>query len=153
MKVCCKCKEEKEYDAFYRDKTAKDGYRYNCKQCCLEHDRERRKKDPEWVLKRKLQNRKYHFENREEIAQRKKEWFSSEEGKRSHRNSSRKWKKNNTLKVLAHSAVERAIARGELVPKDRCEVCNGSHKIEAHHPDHRKKLQVIWLCKYCHQKL
>lgn len=153
MKTCSKCKQEKEYDGFYKDRKAKDGYNGICKDCRREMDRERRKNDPCWAQKRKLQNHRYHMENREAIAERKKKWFESEVGKKSHRESSRKWKKQNTLKVLAHSAVERAVKRGELVPKERCEVCNSKHKIEAHHPDHRKKLQVIWLCKHCHEKL
>lgn len=153
MKTCSRCKQEKEYDKFYKDKKTKDGFNGICKLCRLLHDRERRKKDPVWVEKRRLQNSKYHFENREAIAKRKKEWLESEKGIESHRASTRKWKKNNTIKVRAHSAVERAVARGILIPKERCEVCNGTHKIEAHHPDHRKQLQVLWLCKYCHEKL
>lgn len=153
MKICTKCKEEKGYDCFYRTSFSKDGYNYSCKACHLKRDQERRKNDPVWVTRRKLQNQKYHLENREKISKRKKEWFESETGKKSHRNSSRKWKAENRTKVLAHSAVERAIKNGTLVQKDNCEICNSTHKVEAHHPDYRKRLAIIWLCKYCHEKL
>ena len=153
MKKCSKCKREKEYEEFYRDSTAKDGFNGICKKCRLSMDRKRRKLDPAWVTKRKLQNKRYHEKNREKIALRKKEWFNSEKGKKSHRTSASKWKKKNACKVKAHSAIERAVKRGELIPKTHCEVCNGTHRIEAHHPDYRKRLTVIWLCKFCHEKL
>ena len=33
MKVCSKCKEEKEQTEFYKRKTSKDGLRTECKEC------------------------------------------------------------------------------------------------------------------------
>jgi hypothetical protein len=153
MKICSKCKEKKGYDSFYKDKKAKDGYNGICKSCRLEMDRNRRKNDPDWVERRRLQNKCFHENNRESIANRKKEWIQSPNGKLSHRKSSLEWKKKNRIKVRAHSAIERAVARGIIIPKDKCEFCNSTKKIEAHHPDHRKTLSVIWLCKICHEKI
>lgn len=153
MKICSKCKVKKSYDEFYRDSTAKDGYNSICKLCRLKWDRERRKNDPRWVAKRKLQNHLYHIENREEISKRKKKWVESLEGKISHRMSTRKWKRKNNTKVKAHSAIERAVKKGVLVPPKHCEICKSTHRIEAHHPDYRRVLDVIWLCKHCHEKM
>lgn len=153
MKKCSKCEQEKHETKFYKDSTAKDGYNGICKLCRLEMDRKRRENDLVWATRRKLQNHKYHIENRESISLRKKNWLQTDSGKKSHRESSRKWKKNNREKTLAHSAVERAVNSGLLIPKEKCEVCNSTHRIEAHHPDHRKRLSVIWLCKICHDKL
>lgn len=43
----------------------------------------------------------------------------------------------------------RAIQRGELV-RGPCEQC-GASKVEGHHDDYSKPLQVRWLCRRCHR--
>jgi hypothetical protein len=40
--------------------------------------------------------------------------------------------------------------RGKLVPKP-CEDC-GSEKVEKHHADYSKPIDVTWLCRRCHYK-
>lgn len=46
MKTCNKCKEEKEYREFHKNKSNKDGYHYICKEC------------------RKIESSKYYDKNR-----------------------------------------------------------------------------------------
>ena len=55
----------------------------------------------------------------------------------------------NTTK--AHIAVAKAKKNGTLLIKD-CELCGAHTNIEAHHEDYNKPLDVIFLCKYCHNK-
>lgn len=55
FKVCKKCKEEKNTEDFYNDKTKKDGLMKSCKNC----------------------KRKYGIENKEVISNNKKEYYSS----------------------------------------------------------------------------
>ena len=153
MKKCNKCKQEKEYDGFYKHKAAKDGYNAICKHCRLLHDRIRRINDPEWVKKRKEQNKQFHLSNKETIFIRKKKYRESEKNKESHRNSSMLYKQNNKEKIRAHEAVYRAIKRGELMRKLNCEICFGTCKIEAHHANYKQPLNVIWLCHSCHMSL
>ena len=38
MKICTKCKEEKELTEFYRSKTRKSGLREDCKECTKEQN-------------------------------------------------------------------------------------------------------------------
>ncbi len=54
-------------------------------------------------------------------------------------------------KYAARFAVSNAIRDGRLA-KAPCERC-GSLKVEAHHPDYRKKLDVQWLCMRHHREV
>jgi hypothetical protein len=118
-------------------------------------DRERRKTDSEWVKKRKEQNAKFHKDNKEKIAARKKIWFSSEKGKESHRKSAIKYRLSSPEKKKAHDAVYRAIKRGELFRPNHCQICDAEGYTEAHHANYGedKRTSIIWICKNCHEKL
>ena len=50
----------------------------------------------------------------------------------------------------ARRAVAYAIKAGKLVRPSLCEMCGASGSIHAHHDDHRRKLDVRWLCPACH---
>lgn len=61
------------------------------------------------------------------------------------------WRRANPEKYLAHVAVQRALASGDLV-KQPCEVC-GDPAVDAHHDDYSKQLDVRWLCRQHHVRL
>lgn len=63
-KVCSRCKEEKPFSDFSKDRTRKDGIRGTCRACAREQNREYYKRNRE---KTKEQVRKYKEENREKI--------------------------------------------------------------------------------------
>lgn len=58
----------------------------------------------------------------------------------------------------AQNMVEYALRVGALVRPDRCESCgarpelmaDGRSRIQAHHCDYNKPLEVMWLCQKCH---
>lgn len=57
----------------------------------------------------------------------------------------------------AHNLVEVAIKQGVLSRRDTCEVCgkggqmaDGRSRVQAHHDDYNKPLEVRWLCQTCH---
>jgi len=50
----------------------------------------------------------------------------------------------------ARDAVRRAINRGEIIRPDKCQDCGLPGKIEAHHADYFKPLEVEFLCLRCH---
>ena len=61
------------------------------------------------------------------------------------------WRKSVPPEVrAAHNAVETAIANGSLV-RNPCEVC-GAVRVDAHHDNYLKPLEVRWLCRGHHLK-
>lgn len=65
------------------------------------------------------------------------------------------WNKNRYAhkdKRRAMSKLHEAVKSKKII-KENCLVCSNSNYIDAHHPDYNKPLEVIWLCKSCHQKV
>jgi hypothetical protein len=53
----------------------------------------------------------------------------------------------------ASHRVRLAVEKGKLIPQP-CESCGEKEgNIDAHHPDYKKPLEVIWLCRSCHKLL
>ena len=50
----------------------------------------------------------------------------------------------------AHCKVARAVRNGDLIRPATCERCPATDRIQAHHDDHTKPLDVMWLCPVCH---
>lgn len=82
----------------------------------------------------------------------------------SFRNNKRYGKENHfyrggcTASGKAQDLCERAIAKGVLIPEP-CEQCgdfgrmkDGRNKVQAHHDDYNKPLNVRWLCQKCHHE-
>lgn len=59
----------------------------------------------------------------------------------------KKWKDNNLEKIEAHKQVYIAL-RSKVLKKKLC-FC-GKRKVEAHHNDYSKPLEVEWFCKKHH---
>lgn len=68
----------------------------------------------------------------------------------------RDWRKTHPMNAeqrrrdSARSYTHTYVKRGKIVKPDACEWCKSPEKIEAHHPDYSKPLEVIWLCRSCH---
>lgn len=62
---------------------------------------------------------------------------------RSRRDEPEKWR--------ARSAVSRAVKAGRLERPDHCSECGAECKPTAHHADYEKPLEVVWLCRLCHE--
>jgi hypothetical protein len=66
----------------------------------------------------------------------------------------RKWREANPEKRKAHIVVGNAVRDGRLV-KGPCEyadsTCTPNGKIQAHHDDYTKPMEVRWLCPWHHK--
>ena len=63
----------------------------------------------------------------------------------------RKWYKENKHKQRAQLRLRRAVAGGKVAFGDSCSSCGATNvKLQAHHEDYTKPLDVRWLCTACH---
>ena len=57
------------------------------------------------------------------------------------------------LKTKARSMVNKRVQTGTIVKPEVCEECeSGGTRLEGHHEDYSKPLDVEWLCTICHGK-
>ena len=60
------------------------------------------------------------------------------------------------FKSRIREASRLAVELGLIPRKHRCEHCGASDKVERlqrHHPDYSRPLEVIWLCALCHGEM
>jgi ribosomal protein S27AE len=65
----------------------------------------------------------------------------------------REYIKRNPEKQNARYLVAKNVRLGILIKPTNCSKCKDISKIEAHHNDYSKPIEVIWVCKKCHISL
>lgn len=83
-----------------------------------------------------------------------KQYAKTERGRAALKAASKRWNERHPEKIKAHRTVGYAVRRGTLV-KGPCELADANCKgrIEAHHQDYAKPLEVRWVCKAHHRLL
>ena len=123
---CSSCQQLLNKSLFNRDRSTKRGFDYRCRPCAWLQKREWRKLNPE---KNKASHAKWRSKYQKEYRK----------------------KPEVKVKTFAVNKVNHAIRDGRLF-REPCEVC-GAEKVEAHHEDYSKPLDVMWLCKKHHTEL
>ena len=141
MKKCSKCLVDKELVDFYNQKETSDGKKSWCKECMKRLRREYYSSHRE----DSLSYSKRYVEKNPEMRQK---WKSDNKDKVTQQ--AQQYRRDNPEKVKAHSILNRAVKSGKVIRPDYCEDCFGEGKIEGHHEDYSKPLEVRWLCKNCH---
>jgi hypothetical protein len=132
-------------DAEYRDKN---------REVVNESAKRYRERNREEVnlkaLERHHKNPSYSIEWREKNKEKCKEYSRS--WKDRNKEKTRLYKLNNKKKIFARTKVGNDLRDGKIVKPTYCSRCNGTGRIEAHHPDYDFPLNIVWLCKSCHHK-
>lgn len=142
MRYCTGCQKPKRDDEFYVSQRAK------CKDCVKARVRENRTRNADYY--RAYDRMRYReYEHRQEAA--KKSSANYPEDKR--RECIRRKREAEPQKYKARNAVNNALRDGRLVRSETCFFCQSSTRLQAHHPDYNRLLDVVWLCSSCHGKL
>jgi hypothetical protein len=138
-KTCNSCGILKQPEEYYINPYSGDGRRSNCIPCAKQwyydfywknHDRLCAKTE-NW---RRLNLDKRAASLRKMVVRDPKYFVRAVEG----------WRCRYPLKAAAHQAVRYAVKGGHL-QREPCAVC-GAVKVQAHHRDYSKPLEVEWLC-------
>ena len=123
------CEKEKGYKEFHKLKNGK--YFSYCKKC------------------RSELNKRYHFhyqiKNRDALNSKKEIYLKTESGIKVAKEKALKWRANNKDKISVHNLVNRS-----NIEKRPCLICKKEEKIDGHHEDYSKPLEITWLCHRCH---
>jgi hypothetical protein len=128
-KKCFKCKEIKDIEEFYKHPAMSDGHLGKCGECTRKDSSLQRWGKIDLI-------RKY-------------------DRVRGHRHSAeylRRYRAINPDKSRAVQKVKRAVASGRVKKPDQCFACGAGGRLEAHHKDYTKPLDVTWVCSVCHHR-
>ena len=133
MKQCKKCKVVKPLGEFYIHKNMADGHLSFCKDCVRERVSAHREKNVEKI--REYDNKRNKIRLKDPIYTAKKLVYN-----RGYR----------TAKIIkAHNMVDRRLKRPSV-----CEICGkDTERIDGHHSDYNKPLDVVWCCRICHSAI
>lgn len=135
-KTCSECGRKLPLNEFNKNRNNKDGLQDRCRDCFSAYNKKRYEANREKI---KTRVRKYRDENIENV-------FVTR----------MKMCEKNPNHKNANEAVSLALKTGKLVKPDHCMACgckDTEHRIEAHHSDYSRPLDVIWVCTPCHRHL
>jgi len=150
MKKCTNCNVEKDINEFTRKRSDSEERRAICKDCKRDNQREYQRTDSGKEVFRKAQMKYKKTDNGKEKTQ---EYLDMESTKEKYRIYSHLNRLKYPQKVKARNDVLHAIERGDI-EKLPCQYPNCKHynkRIEGHHWDYNKTLDVVWLCSTHHR--
>ena len=141
MLTCKHCNTEKPKEDFYVSSQSK------CKECIKSAVRLHREQNIDRIREYDKQrgNQPHRVEAR-------REYIATEAGKRAKKRAVDAYNKRHPMRYAAHVITSNAIRDGRLIQASNCSVCNSNEKIEGHHDDYTKPLEVRWLCEACHKE-
>ena len=141
-KQCKRCLKELPADTgFYLSDNS-------CKECRKAMVRENRAKNIEYY--REYDNARA---NRPDRVKARIEYAKTPQGIEASNKAKKKWTEMNAKKRAVANVVNNAIRDGKIKKPSSCQACKKSEcRIEGHHEDYDKPLNIEWLCSSCHRK-
>lgn len=136
IRKCRGCKIIKDLNEFCKNRTKTLGYDYLCKSCHSKQEKIRRQSNPD----------KYREINRQST--KRNSWKWKEMWSRYQKRYCKLYPRRHRANAILNYYVKtKSIKRPNI-----CFNCNRSGKIEGHHCDYEKPLEIIWLCGICHKQ-
>lgn len=147
-KECFKCLIIKPISEFYKQAAMSDGHLNKCKECTKNDVKKHRIDNIEKVREYDRNRPNKH----ERVLENKQRLQNDPIAYKAMIDKKNEWCKRNKHKRNAQNKLARAVLKGVVIRKFECEKCTGTIKVEAHHEDYEKPLDVIWLCSKCHHE-
>lgn len=133
MKTCRSCNVAKPLSEFYRHAQMADGYLNCCKDC------------------KKAAQHEYAARNADRLRAYERARWADPIRRMKAAAYTRRHRANHPERAAARAAVARALQGGRLT-RQPCQVC-GSTRVQAHHHDYAKPLDVEWFCFKHHREV
>lgn len=146
MKICRECNTEKPLSEFYKHSAMADGHLNKCIPCVKTRVKKHRDENLE-----KIQAYDKLRANQPHRVKARKDYIKTEAGKKAKQRAMENYRKRFPLKYAAHVITHNHVRDGKLIPATSCSICGSTKKIEGHHDDYTKPLDVRWLCESCHK--
>lgn len=169
---CNHCKSEKPLSRFGLSADRPQGRAYTCKECICETSKDYQARNTTAIRKRKhlymlkhqtekrIYNQRYYIEHRDLIREQAREYFATHprpspywQNPEQYKAGARRRREQKPLEAKASAKLGRAIASGQIIRPKTCEDCEQEKRLDGHHDDYSKPLEVKWLCRSCHQLL
>lgn len=147
MKVCRECNTEKPLSEFYKHSQMMDGHLNKCIPCVKSRVHKHRKVNLEKI--REYDKKRASKPHR---VQARKDYQQTDVGKLAKKKAVDAYYKRYPMTYAAHVITGNAVRDGRLFQATSCSVCNSTEKIEGHHDDYTKPMEVRWLCNKCHRE-
>lgn len=135
------CGAIKQHDEFYVSQALK------CKECVKESVRKNRADKAEYYRSYD----KVRFKEDPRVLARHKRYQATPAGKDAIKRAQEKSRAKYPEKKKANIQVNNAVRDGRLYKPDSCSMCGRAKcRIDGHHTDYTKPLDVVWLCRKCH---
>lgn len=135
-KICAECGRDLPLTEYNKHTKSKDGLQQRCRECFSRYNKIRYQENKDKV---KAAVKKYREENPDKV----------------YRMRVARCEKAPT-RMNANKVIESAVKSGVVENPGVCFGCGckaGEHRIEAHHHDYSKPLDVVWLCTPCHRRM
>jgi len=146
MKICRECGIEKPLSEFYKHDAMADGHLNKCIPCVKSRVKKHREANLE-----KIKAYDKARSNQPHRIQARKDYMQTDAGKKTKKKAIDAYHKRYPMKYAAQIITRNYVRDGKLIPATSCSVCSGTKKIEGHHDDYTKPLEVRWLCESCHK--